>query len=524
MSEGWPTDVIIAVYRTLFAETSCLERFMAGDEVLDLAKTGVAANAAPFLELLLKNGVSVHQRPPGKRSLLEMACALGNRTTVSTFETLLEYADPARLNDVDDTNQGLIHHLIVPGPGRDQKLTALLDKGANPNLMRWGRSPALVSYILDRQHDAATILLDKGADPELATKDGMDAALAAASRGSIRMLEKLKTMVPPDFNWQRTCKSHFTIIHPGGGQVTTTASNCNALHLAAFNGFYIIVQFYCVNFKIDVNYATVDDFYRPVYLAALGGSAPCIRIMHEHGADLKLQTKDGFTALHAAVRYSWMQAVKTLLEIGDASLNTIVDHEMLTPFMHALRIGFPNIIKLFTDVGIFKVEANASAARSRLIGQTIDTAIRSGDLVQCKNLLAATSLEDFDTSPLPCDGCSPMMQAIREGKLAVLKWLLEVGCTGFVGSCPTHVRRKKNPQKMQPPPGYNALVSLCGQPAMFGGLEPLLTAYLKNGIDWTIAPVSPVHMAAWADNLPAIQIIIKHIRANCKLYRYVGCP
>ena len=524
MAKGWPTNIITSVYETLFAETTCLELFMSGAEVLDLAATGVTANASPFLDLLLKNGVNVHQRPPpgnggtARRSLLEMACAPGNRVTASTFEKLLEYADSARLNDFDETNQGLIHYLIVPGPGRDRKLTALLDNGANPNLMRWGRSPALVSYILDRQHDAATILLDKGADPALATKDGIDAALAAASRGSIRILEKLKSMVPPDFNWQRTCKSHFTIIRPGGGQITATASNCNALHLAAFNGLDIIVKFYCANFDIDVNHAIVDNLHRPLHHAAVGGSASCIRILHEYGAKLTAKAEEGFTALHIAVKNSQIQAVKTLLEIGGPDLNAIVDHESLTPFMHALRIGFP-IIKLFTDVGAFKVEGNINAARARFIGKAIDKAIRTGDLAQCKNLLSVTSLEDFETCPLRCDGCSPVMQAVREGKLTVLRWLLEVGCTGFVGSCASHVRHKKDFTGVSPLSGYNALVSVCWDPAMNEGVSPLLSAYLKHGIDWTVAPVSPIHFAVWADNLAAVKSIMKHIRANGTMYR-----
>lgn len=519
MTDGWPTDIIISVYKTLLSETTCLDRFVAGSEALDLAGTGVAANASPFLDLLLKNGVSVHQRPPSnggpmRRTLLEIACAPGNRTTAPTFEKLLEYADPERLDDVDDTSQGLIHNLIVPSPGRDQKLTALLEKGANPDLMRWGRSPALVSFILERQHDAAMILLENGANPALATKDGMDAALASASRGSLRMLEKIKSMVGPEFDWERTCKSHFTIIHPGGGQITTTASNCNALHLAAFNGFDIIVQFYCFSFNMDVNHAIVDNLNRPIHLAAIGGSAPCIRVLHEHGADLTLRAGDGFTALHTAVRNSQMQAVKTLLEIGGAKLNSIVDNEMLTPFMHALQIGFPNMIKLFTDVGTFKVEKNASAARSRFIGQTIEMVIRSGELVQCKNLLSVTSLEDFETCPLRCEGCSPVMLAIREGKLAVLRWLLDEGCTGLVGSCPVHFRRHVQP-------GYNALLSVCDNPQLNEGLAPLLSAYLDNGIDWTAAPVSPVHAAARANNLAAIKIILQHIRAKDLSYRYV---
>ena len=74
---------------------------------------------------------------------------------------------------------------------------------------------------------------------------------------------------------------------------------------------------------------------------------------------------------------------------------------------------------------------------------------------------------------------------------------------------------------MSAPPGYNALVSMCVNPAMNEGLSLLLSAYLKHGIDWTIAPVSPIHVAVWADNLAAVKAIMTHIRANGTMYRYM---
>lgn len=225
--------------------------------------------------------------------------------------------------------------------------------------------------------------------------------------------------------------------------------------------------------------------------------------------------RDGYTALHTAVRNSQIQAVKALLDLGGPRLNSIADNEKLTPFMHALQIGYSNIIKLFADMGTFKAEANPSVSRSKFIGQTIEMVIRSRDLVQCKNLLAVTSLDDFETCPLRCDGCSPVMLAIREGNLAVLKWLLEVNCTGLIGSCPVHFRRRVQP-------GYNALISACDNPELNGALPPLLVAYLKLGLDWTSAPVSPIHAAARANNLAAIKTILDHIGKKDLLYRYVS--
>jgi hypothetical protein len=42
----------------------------------------------------------------------------------------------------------------------------------------------------------------------------MDAILAAASRGSIRILERLRTkLAGSGYDWGTTCRSHFTILN-----------------------------------------------------------------------------------------------------------------------------------------------------------------------------------------------------------------------------------------------------------------------------------------------------------------------
>lgn len=81
--------------------------------------------------------------------------------------------------------------------------------------------------------------------------------------------------------------------------------------------------------------------------------------------------------------------------------------------------------------------------------------IWSGRVTWRKNLVGTTSLEDFEMCPYQCDRCLPVMLAIREGKLAMLKWLLEDGCTGCIKSCPAHFRRRR---------GYSALISVCDNP------------------------------------------------------------
>lgn len=203
---------------------------LGGPDAQELAAQCIQANDVDSLDLLLGNGIldqrppsdgsptgktlfakriSVHQRPnSGGPTLLEVACGRG--VDYSTFKKVLDFADPKSLDDVDDMSLEFIHHLIPWSKGRDEKLKLLLDKGANPDLMRWG-SPALVSYIVEKQFSAAMILLDEGADPTKTTMFGMDATLAAASRGRVEILRRIQAIVPGDFSWGRTCETRLTV-------------------------------------------------------------------------------------------------------------------------------------------------------------------------------------------------------------------------------------------------------------------------------------------------------------------------
>ncbi|CAI4214859.1 unnamed protein product [Parascedosporium putredinis] len=454
---AWPTARLTELYQSLLSKTSRLELFTKSTTALSLLNTAVVANATPLLDLLLERGVSVHSRGISTVSiaLLRASFTFGESKCAQ------------------------------PGSEAD----GLAGEGGRPKLDAVGKTPTLVSFILERQIDAALILLGKGADPSLPTKEGMDAALASASRGCMRVLEKIRAMAPTDFNWARTCRSHFTIIHPGGAQVTTTASNCSALHLAAFNGYDLVLQYYLNNFKLDVNSQIQDDQRRPIHFAAISGQA---------------------------------QAVKMLLGLDPHSL---ADNEMMTPFMHALRIGFVEIIKLFVEVDKSPeptpVPAPASAPdrqpqdpplRTRMIGETIDSVVRSGDVRHCRSLLSVLSIEDFAMMPLKCEGCTPLILAIRENKADVLEWMLTNECKGFTGSCPAHFRRSRQL-------GFDALNLLCERPRLIKLLPKMLEAYLREGIDWTSACLSPIHMAARANNIDAIDDIVRHVKHDALKYR-----
>ena len=494
---------------------------LGGPDAQELAVKCIQANDADSLDLLLGNGIldqrppsdgsptaktlfakriSVHQRPNnGGPTLLEVACERG--VDYSTFKKVLDFADPKSLDDVDDKSLGLIHHLIPWSEGRNEKLKLLLDKGASPDLMPWGKSPALVSYIVGEQFSAAMILLDKGADPAKTTVFGVDATLAAASRGRVEILRRIQSIVPRDFNWGRTCETRLTVNYPTGAE-TTTVPDCTALHLAAWNGADDVLRFYFDNFKADVNHA-ISDGSLPIHFAAVSGSVTCVSILHEQKADLTAQRHDGSTALHLAVYYNHAPVVQELLK-RVPGLSTMSNNKGLTPFMNALQYGSPQMIVIFTDCQILP-----SKPTNALVGQVVDKLIRFGDSALCDRLLSKINGIEFEACPLLCD-CTPVMLALHEKKPAMLKLLVEWGFNGFRGQCSTHFDE-----------AVDTLNTVCQDPEQSEALlDPLLSSYLE-GNDWTVAPVSPIHAAAKYGNHEAIRTILQHIREREDEYRYV---
>jgi len=504
------------VFGLLLGEPSLLDKLHKSPHTIDVFNSAVDANSVGFLEAMLLKGVSVSGRAmKGKqRSPLEVACT-PSRCTAATFELLLQYATKETLDKLDSSNQGLIHHLIDPTVfQRDLKLQALLYKGADPDLKRWkNKVPALVAYILDRQINPAMILLDHGADPRATSKEGMDATLAAASRGSIKLLERL-TMILANthYDWGRTCLSHFTILHPGGARSTTTASKCNALHLAAFNGHDLTLQFYFEKVpKVDVNAKVIDSHRQPLHFAAAGGAYSCLKLLVENGADLEARTMDGSTPLHVAVRAGQRQAVELLLQLGPAHP---VDKNNLTPLFYALDIGVKEIVEMFFGLSIATPPSRDSTERKDQICRAVKMVISKGNLDHCKMLLKATSAKEIRTAYLECGKCSALTYAIRKQHGHIVNWLLDLGCEGFIGSCLDHSLKDKR--------GFNALNDICEKPRLLKCISPILDAYLKASISWTSMEAGALHSCAMSDNAEGISKVMQHLAENALEYRSVA--
>lgn len=74
-----------------------------------------------------------------------------------------------------------------------------------------------------------------------------------------------------------------------------------------------------------------------IHVAALTGSVPMITLLHDHGADMKVEDEDGETPLHLACRSSSSEAVRLLLNLG-ADIDAL-DSSGATPLFRAAYQG-----------------------------------------------------------------------------------------------------------------------------------------------------------------------------------------
>jgi ankyrin repeat protein len=296
--------------------------------------TAARTGAVPALKALLARGAHVNAKEGWKgQTALMWAAAENNADAV---KTLIEAGADIKARTKSGT---LSAYLFAARAGHIHAARVLLDAGANINETLPDGTSALLMTIMNAHYEAAAFLVDRGADP---TADAQGWA-------------PLHQVV-----WSRRPNTGSNI--PGA----ILTGNLDSLELVR------TLLRHGANVNARQKKEPKDGFRNmldrigstPFLLAAKSADVPLMRLLLEHGADPKLTTEDGTTALMAAAGVGiWapgenpgteeeaLAAVKLAYEVGGGS-PTDVDKNGETALHGAIyRAGSIAIAKFLIDKG-----------------------------------------------------------------------------------------------------------------------------------------------------------------------------
>lgn len=329
--------------------------------------------------------------------------------------------------DVDERNEeGKPPLLIASELGHVEVMRLLLDHDADVDRTgRKGDTP-LYRAIKNDHTDAAALLIRRGANVNHRAKHRVTALLTAASRGREAVVEHLLV---------------------AGAEIEHGDSHGRtALYLAAEKGYVNVVK-QLIRWGADVNHGARNGV-TPLMLAVKSHDPSLARWFVERGAEVDARDERGKSALQIAVANGGYESCMLLIYAGANPRQTTPEGlnlataalrdnngrlaAKLNEFaVKGVHIDMPaNIMDaiLSNEIGPLRVRVEAHPKDVHLRTQSngwtpLLFAIRQGNLAMVKLLL------DQGADPNICNaaGKSPMHQAAGQGDTAILKLLLEKG-------------------------------------------------------------------------------------------------
>lgn len=245
---------------------------------------------------------------------------------------------------------GMTALLYAAREGHIDAARALVEGGANLNIVNGDKFTPLVMAITNGHYDLANYLLDRGADPNLASLTGLTALYATIDvqwaphawfpqpnieQEKTGYLDLMKSLIAHKANvnapitdklWFRSFTNDYTWVDPGGAT--------------------------------------------PFWRAAQSSDVPAMKLLIEHGADPKIATRSGDTPLMAAAGIGWaanwsvnapippIEAVKYCVELG-IDVNA-ADNRGYTALHGAAYLGNNDMVNYLISKGA-KITAKTKA-------------------------------------------------------------------------------------------------------------------------------------------------------------------
>ncbi|KAL8369519.1 hypothetical protein RB595_000037 [Gaeumannomyces hyphopodioides] len=480
------------------------------ESVVLTLKWAISGGKSRLVELLLERGANVHAPAKGHSVLEEF-----HRYDVAMFQVALQHAEKAKLNTLNKHGRAPIHNLVCESEtndrrsggaaGRSAKIGALVKAGADVNRLTDDRMSPVILAAMKSNQESAKALLDLDADTSIRLPDGLDISLAAASRGCVLILRKLKSRGFPAQDWLR--RFSITVSLAKEAWKKRIYQGCHALHIAALNCQVGSLRFYLEEDLIPVGDPCFDHKMTALHFAAIGGASDAIRYLVAQGADINAPDVTGLTPLHVGVQARHPDSVRTLLSLG--ANRALRDREGRTPLLLAIQWNVHlcyNLLKEDASQPKTGVDSKQPTEATRYMAEALENSVMMGDLGALSFVFQDGC--PADTTMPSCGECSALGLAVWTAKYPVVKFLLDRGARRFTTRCQKHSFLK---------------VSALFEAAVLRPLAPhclalILDAALRDGTNWLNSHFTPLHIAVQQSNLASVNIVLKHIASNAAAY------
>uniref|UniRef100_A0A7N6A5M1 Ankyrin repeat domain 52 n=1 Tax=Anabas testudineus TaxID=64144 RepID=A0A7N6A5M1_ANATE len=399
-------------------------------------------------EHVLSAGFDINTPDNFGRTCLHAAASGGN---VECLNLLL--SSGTDLNKRDIMGRTPLHYAAANG--RYQCTVTLVSAGAEVNEPdQTGCTPLHYSAASQAFSSCLEHLLDNGADPSMVNSKGYSAVHYAAYHGNKQNLELLLEM---SFNALGDIESSIPVspLH-----LAADKGHRQALHVLTETAAYVDIQ---------------DAAGRSVlYLAAQKGYARCVEVLLAQGASCLLSdNRLMWTPIHVAAANGHSDCLRMMIDYGEeGDLTNVVDKFSQSPLMLAVLGGH-------TDCVLFLLEKGALPDSKDKRGST---ALHRGAVLGHDDCV--TALLEHKASALCRDtqGRTPLHYAASRGHTEILASLVQAAMA-------TDPQDKLLDNKQYTPLHW----------AAYKGHEDL--------INW---PKTPLHTAAFAEDVAGLQLVLRH--------------
>ncbi|XP_055548779.1 ankyrin-3-like isoform X3 [Wyeomyia smithii] len=293
------------------------------------------------------------------------------------------------------------------------------------------------------------------------------------------------------------------------GQVTDintcNANGLNALHLAAKDGHYDIVQ------ELLKREANVDNATKKgntaLHIASLAGQKDIIQLLLHYNASVNVQSQNGFTPLYMAAQENHDECVNLLLAKG--ANPALATEDGFTPLAVAMQQGHDKVVAVLLE----------SDTRGKVRLPALHIAAKKDDVKAATLLLENEHNPDVSSK----SGFTPLHIAAHYGNVNVAQLLIEKGAdvnfTAKHNITPLHVACKwgklnmvslliKNKARIDSITRDGLTPLHC---AARSGHDQVIELLLENEADIiakTKNGLAPLHMAAQGEHVSAARILL----------------